>query len=161
MEVATLAAAPHITEPLWKIPFNGDMIARGALTAGISDALATHFIVCTDTQIHHLTIPHLSNEAPRLSVLANLDKPYPQMMAIGFEKALIHYRQNQGIRLSWGHGVDTPVCRPDLATYASLEKDGPSFSPSFVPSLDEETGCTVQEWQHQIMVVDSTLLYAN
>lgn len=161
MEVAAPTIAPPFN-PLWKIPINGQVASYGGLSKGVSDTLATYFSFCTSIQMYGLIIPHADDKAPRLSVLMELDKPYLSVVEVGLEKAFLRFQKGPVTRLgySWPRGTDTGTHATSTSVHMFSEGDK-TYRFVCQPSLNEETGCIVQEWQGDVMVIDTALLYVD
>jgi hypothetical protein len=88
VEVTAPTVAPHVTEPLWKLPFAGTRTDRGALSEGLSNEIATYFVVKAKN-IHGLIVPHNRHQVPHFRQLMEFDSPKDPTCAIGFEKAFM------------------------------------------------------------------------
>ncbi|RDB18600.1 hypothetical protein Hypma_014707 [Hypsizygus marmoreus] len=163
LQVTAPIAIPKVTEPLWKLPFNGVRILHGALSDGYSDALATYFVVSAGNLIYGLSVPRSVDQSPHLCELMEVDglQPGHITLAVRSEKVLIQHRDRSIYRLvfSWAaRGVKDPQ---PFQTYSSVTwNDFPTTcNGARLPLLDEETGRIIQSARDGIVVVDTALLY--
>lgn len=160
VEVATPIDVPRITQPVWKMPFDGEAVMNGGMSDGVSDEHATHFIISTNRQIYNLAIPH-TDDAPRLSVLMDFDRPDILMMSLGFERAFSQHLGGQLTRLdcSWNRGVNFEVIPTNSTVCVFSEDKFATYNGPHPLELDEETGRVVQSSRNSIIIFDTAVLY--
>ncbi|KIM39062.1 hypothetical protein M413DRAFT_235340 [Hebeloma cylindrosporum] len=151
VEVAAPVVVPHVTEPLWKLPFPGTRTDRGALSQGLINETAMYFVVKAKN-MHGLIIPHNENESPRFHPLMEFDSSRCPTCAIGLEKAFIQHEDSSISRLSmsWEKGEPGSVVFNDYPTTCNGAR---------IPHFDEETGRTVQDLRDGFRVIDTATLY--
>lgn len=157
-EIVSPAMNQLATEPLWKLSFDGSKIHHGALSDGLSDTLATYFIVTTDNNMFTLAIPHSNNGPPRLSILTSFDEPEPLKFVPGFEKAFAQNDQGQVTRLSysWNREAGNAHASPVTLSTCVVSRGYPCDRPQR-PMLDEEVGRIIQGLDGKILIVDTAL----
>ncbi|KAF8804488.1 hypothetical protein BYT27DRAFT_7106757, partial [Phlegmacium glaucopus] len=161
-QITAPTGAPHITEPVWKIPLSGMRTDRGALSEGLSIEIATYFVIRA-RNLHGLIIPHDEYQAPHLQVLMEFDSPKDPTCAIGFEKAFIQHLDRSATRLSFSwekQDAQNIVSRPLGSCVRVVSRDYPSVSNGArLVKLDEETGRIVQDSIKGIQVIDTAFLF--
>lgn len=158
------SAAPRFiepfTEPLWKLPFDGSRIYHGALSDGLSDGVATYFIVSTGDHICRLAIAHESSEAPRLATLMSFDTTsvFLPHLDVGFGKAFIQHKKGVArLGYSWNREIgDVDASTSSLQTSVVLPDYPTKYLDTRLAVFDEETGRIVQE-AGVIIIVDTAL----
>ena len=150
----------HVTKPLWKIPFPGTRTDRGGLSEGISDEIASYFIVKAKT-LYSLLVPHDIHQTPRFREFARFDRTAMSTCAIGFQKAFLQHSDLSISRLSFSgkpQDLDGIVAYP--SSHVVTSRDCPTIpSGTQLPKIDEETGRIVQELKDSLMIIDTAILY--
>jgi len=149
MEVAAPTVVPHVTEPLWRLPFAGTRTDRGALSEGFSNEVATYFVVKLARNLHGLIVPHNWYQIPHFRQLMGFDSPRNPTCAIGFEREFVQHRDRLTTHpsFSWEKGEVENMGSSLARTCGSvISRDYPTTCiGARIPQLDEETGRVVQE----------------
>jgi hypothetical protein len=160
-EITPPTMAPHITEPLWKLPLAGTRTLHGGLSQGLSNGVATYFIVKAEA-LFEVAIPHDERQVPSVRQLTVLEQPKDLTYAIGFEKAFIQHSDRSITRLSYSWGTregDKDECHVS-SCIPVISGDYPTTpNGARLPKLDEETGRIVQDFREGILVIDTAILY--
>lgn len=132
---------------------------RGALLNGSSDMLVTHCLISTSSQRYRLSISHMDDDTPRLSLVMNFDRPAPYALYVGSEKAFIHHWWGQITRLdySWNHSVANFEVSAPSSCVCGLSMYDTQYDQSYPPTADEETGWIIHDAKHTILVLDTAL----
>ncbi|KIM49832.1 hypothetical protein M413DRAFT_438950 [Hebeloma cylindrosporum] len=149
VEVAPPIVFPHVTEPLWKLPFPGTPTDRGALSQGLINETATDFVVKAKN-MHGLIVPRNENGSPRFRPLMEFDSSTCPTCAIGLEKAFVQNEDSSVSRLSmsWEKGESGSVVFNDYPTTCNGAR---------LPYSDEEMGRIVQDLRDGFRVIDTAL----
>lgn len=161
-EAIAPTTAPAITQPIWKtsLPSPNARLHRG-VSPGLSNHLATHFLLISGTLIYSLVVPK-NDEEPHFVKMTELDEPITTSHVIGFEKAFVHWDGVAShLSFSWGDreiGSINPWL-PDSCVEAISDGYPVARNPSLRPQFDEETGRIVHASRDTVHVVDTALIY--
>ena len=160
MDTTAPTLTSDVTEPLWKMPFPEARTNRGGLSEGISDEIASYFVVKAKT-LYSLLVPHDVDQAPRFREHARLDRIAMSTCAIGFQKAFLQHSDRSITRLSFSgklqQSEDIVAC---LSFHVVTFRDYPTVSGGIpLPQLDEETGRIVQDLKNRVIIIDTASLY--
>jgi hypothetical protein len=155
------ADTPQITQPLWSLPVVGARTDRGALSQGLYNDLATHFILTTNHEILHLVVFNREGQAPHLIKMMEFDRPKAATSAIGFEKAFIQHERQTASRLSFSwdfREAESTDTQAPCSCVCAISQDYPTTSDGArLPKFDEETGRIIQDSLDGVWVVDTAL----
>ena len=159
MDTTAPTLTSDVTEPLWKMPFPEARTNRGGLSEGISDEIASYFVVKAKT-LYNLLIPHDDDQAPRFREFVRFERTAMSTCAIGFQKAFLQHSDRSITRLSFSGKVpqseDVVAC---LSSHVVAFRDYPTVPGFPLPKLDEETGRIVQNLKNGVIIIDTASLY--
>ena len=160
MDTTAPTLTSDVTEPLWKIPFPEARTNRSGLSEGISDEIASYFVVKAKT-LYNLLIPHDDDQSPRFREFARFECTAMSTGAIGFQKAFFQHSDLSITRLSFSGKPQDPedivACR---SSHIVTFRDYPTVPGGILlPKLDEETGRIVQELKNGVIIIDTASLY--
>lgn len=145
--------ASHVTNPLWKLPFTGRRTTLGALTKGVSNGIATYFVVKAQ-HLYGLIVPHDEHQAPYPRLLMECNLSAHMTSVVGFEKAFMQQLNWSTERLSFTLEMGEDESPPHYV----ISRDHPTAYELVRRShLDEETGRIVQELKGGFWVIDYSL----
>lgn len=156
--------APAITQPIWQTSLpHAKLDLRLGVSPGLSNQLATHFILISGNLVYSLVIPK-DEEEPHLVKMMELKESITSSHVVGFEKAFIQWDGIAShLSFTWGDreigSVDPWL--PDSCVESISDGYPVTRNSSLRPRFDEETGRIVQvsESRQTIQVIDTALIY--